>query len=86
MNWYYWKVIKLDIIGFENIIRISIAPVIHGCCGVTVALQVITVKNLWMVLILGVMYVVLFGIASWILEMNDYEKSLVTGMFHKIKR
>ena len=29
MNWYYWKVIKLDIIGFwKNIIRISIAPVI----------------------------------------------------------
>ena len=52
----------------------------------TVSLRVITVKNLWMVLILGVMYVVLFGIASWILEMNDYEKSLVTGMFHKIKR
>ena len=52
----------------------------------TVALRVITVKKLWMVLILGVMYVVLFGIASWILEMNDYEKSLVTGMFHKIKR
>ena len=86
MNWYYWKVIKLDIIGFwKNIIRISIAPVIMVVVG-TVALQVITVKNLWMVLILGVMYVVLFGIASWILEMNDYEKSLVTGMFHKIKR
>ena len=86
MNWYYWKVIKLDIIGFwKNIIRISIAPVIMVVVG-TVALRVITVKNLWMVLILGVMYVVLFGIASWILEMNDYEKSLVTGMFHKIKR
>lgn len=86
MNWYYWKVIKLDIIGFwKNIIRISIAPVIMVVVG-TVALRVITVKNLWMILILGVMYVVLFGIASWILEMNDYEKSLVTGMFHKIKR
>ena len=86
MNWYYWKVIKLDIIGFwKNIIRISIAPVIMVVVG-TVALRVITVKKLWMVLILGVMYVVLFGIASWILEMNDYEKSLVTGMFHKIKR
>ena len=86
MNWYYWKVIKLDIIGFwKNIIRISIAPVIMVVVG-TVALRVITVKNLGMVLILGVMYVVLFGIASWILEMNDYEKSLVTGMFHKIKR
>lgn len=86
MNWYYWKVIKLDIIGFwKNIIRISIAPVIMVVVG-TGVLRVITVKNLWMVLILGVMYVVLFGIASWILEMNDYEKSLVTGMFHKIKR
>ena len=58
MNWYYWKVIKLDIIGFwKNIIRISIAPVIMVVVG-TVALRVITVKNLWMVLILGVMYVV----------------------------
>ena len=86
MNWYYWRVIKLDIIGFwKNIIRISIAPVIMVVVG-TVVLRVITVKNLWMVLILGVMYVVLFGIASWILEMNDYEKSLVTSMFHKIKR
>lgn len=86
MNWYYWKVIKLDIIGFwKNIIRISIVPVIMVVVG-TVVLQAIIVKNLWMVLILGVMYVVLFGIASWILEMNDYEKSLVTSMFHKIKR
>ena len=86
MNWYYWKIVKLDIVEFwKNIIRISIVPVILIVVG-TVVLQVITVKNLWMVLILGVMYVVLFGIASWILEMNDYEKSLVTGMFHKIKR
>lgn len=60
-------------------------PVIMVVVG-TVVLQAIIVKNLWMVLILGVMYVVLFGIASWILEMNDYEKSLVTSMFHKIKR
>ena len=65
--------------------HISFLAVIMVVVG-TGVLRVITVKNLWMVLILGVMYVVLFGIASWILEMNDYEKSLVTGMFHKIKR
>ena len=86
MNWYYWKVIKLDIVSFwKNILRISIVPVIMIVAG-TAALRVIAIKNLWMVLILGIIYVALFGIASWILEMNVYEKSLVTGMFHKIKR
>ena len=86
MNWYYWKVIKLDIVEFwKNILRISIVPVVMIVLGITV-LKVIDIKNLWMLLILGVIYVIFFAIASWILEMNEYEKSLIRGMFHRIKR
>lgn len=86
MNWYYWKVIKLDIVEFwKNILRISIVPVVMIVLGITV-LKVIDIKNLWMLLILGVIYVIFFAIASWILEMNEYEKSLIKGMFHRIKR
>lgn len=47
-------------------------------------LKIIDIKNLWMLLILGVVYVILFAVGSWIFEMNDYEKSLIRGMISKV--
>lgn len=84
MNWYYWKKIGLDIEKFwRNIIRISIIPVVMVVAGIFV-LKIIDIKNLWMLLILGVVYVILFAVGSWIFEMNDYEKSLIRGMISKV--
>lgn len=86
MNWYYWKVSRLDIPRFwKNIIRISIVPIIMTVVGM-IALKIIDIKNLWMLLILGVIYVIIFGIGSWLIEMNTYEKTLVGGMINKIIR
>lgn len=51
-----------------------------------IALKIIDIKNLWMLLILGVIYVIIFGIGSWLIEMNTYEKTLVSGMINKIIR
>ena len=47
-------------------------------------LKIIDIKNLWMLLILGVVYVILFAVGSWIFEMNDYEKSLIKEMISKV--
>lgn len=84
MNWYYWNVIKLDIATFwKNILRISIVPVIMTVIGVT-AFQIISIKNLWMLLAFSIIYAVLFAAGSWLVEMNAYEKSLITGMMKRI--
>ena len=86
MNWYYWKIIKLDIINFwKNIIRISIAPITMIIVG-KLTFKYINVQNLRMLLVLGIMYVILFGICSWIFEMNDYEKSLIKGIYSRFVR
>ncbi len=86
MNWYYWKVVKLDIVEFwKNILRISIIPVVMTILG-KVIVKEFGIKNLWMLLIFVVIYAIIFVIGSWILEMNEYEKSLVKGMFRKIER
>ena len=86
MNWYYWKVVKLDIVEFwKNILRISIIPVVMTILG-NVIVKEFGIKNLWMLLIFAVIYAIIFVIGSWILEMNEYEKSLVKGMFRKIER
>ena len=76
--------IKLDIATFwKNILRISIVPVIMTVIGVT-SFQIISIKNLWMLLAFGIIYAVLFAAGSWLIEMNAYEKSLITGMMKRM--
>ncbi len=84
MNGYYLKVIKLDIISFwKNIIRISIVPI--GLAIIfKVLLKVVIIKNLWIMFTFTCIYVILFSIGSWVLEMNNYEKSLLKGMIRKM--
>lgn len=86
MNWYYLKIIKLDIKAFwKNIIKISIVPIIMIVIG-NIILKYVVVKNLWILMLLGIIYVIIFGIFSWIFEMNNYEKSLLIGAINRIKK
>ncbi len=86
MNWYYLKIIKLDIKAFwKNIIKISIVPIIMIIIG-NIILKYVVVKNLWILMLLGIIYVIIFGIFSWIFEMNNYEKSLLIGAINRIKK
>lgn len=86
MNWYYLKIIKLDIKAFwKNIIKISIVPIIMIIIG-NIILKYVVVKNLWILMLLGIIYVIIFSIFSWIFEMNNYEKSLLIGAINRIKK
>lgn len=86
MNWYYWKVVKLDIVEFwKNILRISIIVVVITILG-NIIVKEFGIKNFWMLLIFVVIYAIICVIGSWILEINEYEKSLVKEMFRKIER
>lgn len=84
MNWYYWKIIKLDILSFwKNIFRISIVPIVLVIIFKTI-FKFIVIKNLWTMLIYAVIYTILFVIGSWLFEMNSYEKSLFNSIPKKI--
>lgn len=86
MNWYYLKIIKLDIKAFwKNIIKISIVPIIMIIIG-KIILKYVVVKNLWILMLFGIIYVIIFAIFSWIFEMNNYEKSLLIGAMDRIKK
>ncbi len=37
-----------------------------------------------MLLFYGIVYIVLFGIASWVFEMNKYEKNLIKELISKV--
>lgn len=85
MNWYYWKITGLDIIEFwKNIFRISIVPIMLVILC-KIIFKVVTIKNLWVLLIYALIYTAIFVIASWIFEMNQYEKSLILGMIKRIR-
>ena len=84
MNWYYWKVVKLDIVEFwKNILRISIVPIVLMIVSLMI-FRILVIKNLWMLLFYGIVYIVLFGIASWVFEMNKYEKNLIKELISKV--
>lgn len=84
MNWYYWKIIKLDILSFwKNILRISIIPIVLVVMF-KMMFKFIVIKNLWTMLIYAVIYTILFAIGSWLFEMNSYEKSLFNSIPKKI--
>ena len=87
MNIYYARVLKLGIGKFwQNILRISIVPVIMVSAGYVLVNQVFAISNL-VAFLLGVgIYSIIFWLLTWFLSMNSYEKSLFTNMLQKCKR
>ena len=84
MNWYYQRVIGLDIVRFwkENG-KIFIIPTVM-CSIILLAAQYVDFYNVITMIIGIVMYTIVYCIANWIFVMNDYEKQLLTSPFQRI--
>lgn len=84
MNWFYYKKIGLDIPAFwRNILKMSIVPV--GMTLIAMFLRnYLNVKLSMLNLLTEIcIYTAVFCVLSWILSMNTYEKSLITGTVKK---
>ena len=68
---------------WKNILRISIVPIVLMIVSLMI-FRILVIKNLWMLLFYGIVYIVLFGIASWVFEMNKYEKNLIKELISKV--
>lgn len=87
MNCYYYKVIRLDILGFwRNIIKMSGVPVTLVLLSIYVINNIIQINTLSMFLAGVIIYSLIFIILSWLFTMNDYEKRIIIDLVAKIKK
>lgn len=86
MNLYYQIKIKLDMVYFwRNII--SLLPPIFVSVIITYFLGVvISIDSVLKFLVLGIIYVVLYGICMILFGINSYEKNLIKSPIDKILR
>lgn len=84
MNWYYWKMVGLDIIDFwKNILRLVLPLGIIFLCIVLVG-QVYIVDSILKFIISGMIYSILYFGMMWLLGFNAYEKGLIIQIMEKI--
>lgn len=85
MNWYYYCRLNIDIIKFwKSILSIFPSlciPCITGC----IIRRLIDLDNIYVFLISGLTYVLVFLMCLWIWGMNDLEKKSVKEMSIKLK-
>lgn len=78
MNWYYHKKIGLDMIYFWkqilNFVPAMIAPALFGI----IVMKFMNINNLFILLILCIAYVGIYGISFWILGLNEEEKQILS--------
>lgn len=87
MNFYYSRVIGIDISGFwKNIGRISAVPAVMIAAGCILVNRMIPMESLLPFLAGVCVYSVIFWLLSWILSMNDYERDLFGGLIVKMVR
>ncbi len=87
MNFYYSRVIGLDIFRFwKNIGRISVAPLAMIAAGYLLVNCVFEITSV-LVFLAGVcVYSIIFWLLNWFISMNAYEKDLLGGMVRKVTR
>lgn len=80
MNIYYWKIIKLDILGFwKNVLLLSIPIIICTVIGITI--NHYFVNSLTSLIISIISYIVIYSMVLWNTVINNYEKSLIINIF-----
>jgi len=84
LNWYYQKHIGLDIIGFWKSLSSFVPTMI--VCGVVgyVITRYITIQTWKMFVVCGIPFLLVYFIMVWVTAMNEDEKKLFIGVFHKI--
>lgn len=86
LNYYYWKVIKLDILKFWiNIITMTLVP------GVMVVICLVlqrffSITSFAQLFVYIIVYTIIYCILSWIFTMNEYEKGLISSLFERLFR
>lgn len=76
MNWYYYKKVKIDILAFwNNIINLSKALIIPIIYGIIITCYA-DLYNIYIFLLCGSLYIIIFIINIWIIGMNEFEKKL----------
>ncbi len=86
MNYYYWKKIGLDVPRFwKNILKMSIVPGIMLAIGIVI-MRFVTIDN-WLIFFVGVIgYTIVYFVAMYLTELNEYEKSLISKAFLKARK
>jgi len=85
MNFYYYKVIGLDIPGFwKQIGRMSIVPSLMIVAGCLLTRELLPMPSLWWLFLWAGIYTVIFAALSWVISMNPYEKNLFAGLVTKV--
>lgn len=86
LNYYYYKVIGLDIpLFWKNIIKMSIIPIIMAIFGYIVINYYIVNMSAVIFLECIFLYTIFFVVLSWLFTMNKYEKNLIISMLKKLK-
>lgn len=87
MNFYYHKVIKLDIWEFwKNIGKMSGVPLVLILLSVYIINSIIEISTLVMFAVGVGIYSIAFIALSWVFSMNNYEKKLISQLVSYIKR
>lgn len=83
LNYYYYKEIKLDIVGFwKNIFYMSKIPIVMIVLS-SVVVKIISFNGLSGLFIEILLYTSIFVILTWKYTMNEYEKSIFLGMIKR---
>lgn len=86
MNWYYHKVVGLDMIYFwkKNLPQLLLSIILSTLF--ILSATYIDYYNIQTLIISICVYTILYAISSWFIVFNPYEKHLVTSMLVKINR
>jgi O-antigen/teichoic acid export membrane protein len=86
INFYYHKVIGIDIIDFAKEI-LAMTPPIAIVMGIGIVTNhFIATSNLVILGIKMILYVILYSVLMWYMGLNAYEKNIFAGMFNKISK
>ena len=84
MNIYYYRVTELDIPAFWGSIgKMSLVPGAMIIVGGILVKFVLTMTTLWWFLAWVMAYTMMFGVLSWTVTMNPYEKNLFVSLAKK---
>lgn len=84
MNWYYHKKIGLNMVEFWKQMLSFILPVLLVCLFGAAYVHFVQVSGWIMLLVSAAVFTVVYGVAMWLLGMNQYEKQLVRKMIRKL--
>lgn len=85
MNYYYKKVIGLDIIGFWKSIGSILPGYIAPCLAGILINRYCFVDSFAKILLYAICIVIIFGISVWFISMNQYEKELIISLLKKLR-